>query len=101
MNTHSFYVEKKDPNEFLLPIIYTKIKTIAIFKRLKILFFVNGTSPSPPAGTLRMEVRNVAKHKKDPSKGGVSAASIKGDAGPGTEPGGKRNSQNNQYKKQP
>lgn len=44
----------------------------------------------------------MAKMKKNPSKGGVSAASVKGDAGPTVESdgGGKRNSQNNnQYKK--
>ncbi|TMU84485.1 YuzL family protein [Bacillus sp. BHET2] len=45
----------------------------------------------------------MAKQKKDPSKAGVSAASVKGDAGPTVERdgGGKRNSQNNQFKKQP
>ncbi|WP_343798140.1 YuzL family protein [Bacillus carboniphilus] len=44
----------------------------------------------------------MAKHKKNPSKRGVSAASVKGDAGPTVEMdgGGKVNSQNNQYKKQ-
>jgi hypothetical protein len=41
------------------------------------------------------------KTKKNPSKTGVSAASVKGDAGPVMERdgGGKRNSQNNQFKK--
>ncbi|MGP7816349.1 YuzL family protein [Niallia sp. 01092] len=40
--------------------------------------------------------------KKEPSKAGVSAASVKGNAGPTNEMdgGGKVNSQNNQYKKQ-
>ncbi|WP_173108283.1 YuzL family protein [Bacillus sp. KH172YL63] len=44
----------------------------------------------------------MAKRKKDPSKAAVSAASVKGDAGPVVEMdgGGKRNSQNNQFKKQ-
>ncbi|MBM7586172.1 hypothetical protein JOC86_002714 [Bacillus pakistanensis] len=44
----------------------------------------------------------MAKRKKNPSKAGVSAASIKGDAGPTVEHdgGGKVNSQNNQYKKE-
>ena len=44
----------------------------------------------------------MAKMKKNPSKAGVSAASVKGDAGPTVENdgGGKVNSQNNQYKKQ-
>lgn len=44
----------------------------------------------------------MARVKKEPSKAGVSAASVKGDAGPNVEQdgGGKRNSQNNQYKKQ-
>jgi YuzL-like protein len=48
----------------------------------------------------RQEVSRM-KHKKNPSKAGVSAASVKGDAGPTVERdgGGKRNSQNNQYKK--
>jgi hypothetical protein len=48
-----------------------------------------------------MEVINMAKRKKNPSKAGVSAASVKGDAGPTVEHdgGGKVNSQNNQYKK--
>ncbi|MFD1737710.1 YuzL family protein [Bacillus salitolerans] len=43
----------------------------------------------------------MAKHKKNPSKAGVSAASVKGDAGPTVERdgGGKRTSQNQQYKK--
>jgi hypothetical protein len=43
----------------------------------------------------------MAKHKKNPSKAGVSAASVKGNAGPGTEDGdiNKVNSQNSQYKK--
>jgi hypothetical protein len=54
-------------------------------------------------GILVMEVFDMAKHKKSPSKAGVSAASVKGDAGPTVEMagGGKRNSQNNQFKKQP
>jgi hypothetical protein len=43
----------------------------------------------------------MAKMKKDPSKAGVSAASVKGNAGPGGEQANfnKVNSQNNQYKK--
>ncbi|WP_075047818.1 YuzL family protein [Bacillus andreraoultii] len=43
----------------------------------------------------------MAKLKKDPSKAGVSAASVKGNAGPGGERAhvDKKNSQNNQYKK--
>jgi hypothetical protein len=43
----------------------------------------------------------MAKRRKQPSKAGVSAASVKGDAGPTVEVdgGGKVNSQNNQYKK--
>jgi hypothetical protein len=44
----------------------------------------------------------MARVKKDPSQAGVSAASVKGDAGPGVENEGgknKRNSQNNQFKK--
>jgi hypothetical protein len=43
----------------------------------------------------------VARRKKDPSKAGVSADSVKGNAGPSVESngGGKVNSQNNQYKK--
>ncbi len=41
------------------------------------------------------------KRKKNPSKAGISAASIKGNAGPTVEEagGGKVNSQNNQFKK--
>ncbi|MGE7778480.1 YuzL family protein [Peribacillus sp. NPDC097264] len=42
------------------------------------------------------------KHKDNPSKGAVSAASVKGNAGPGGERNNgknKVNSQNNQYKK--
>ncbi len=44
---------------------------------------------------------DMPKRKKNPSKAGVSAASVKGNAGPTVEldGGGKRNSQNNQYKK--
>jgi YuzL-like protein len=43
----------------------------------------------------------MAKGKKNPSRAGVSAASVKGNAGPTVEEdgGGKVNSQNNQYKK--
>lgn len=54
-------------------------------------------------GMLGVEVFYMAKQKKHPSKAGVSAASVKGDAGPTVEMdgGGKRNSQNNQFKKQP
>jgi hypothetical protein len=41
------------------------------------------------------------RREKNPSKRGVSAASVKGNAGPGIEHHGpdKVNSQNNQYKK--
>jgi hypothetical protein len=44
----------------------------------------------------------MAKRKKDPSRAAVSAASVKGNAGPTVEAdgGGKVNSQNNQFKKQ-
>ncbi|KAA0545312.1 YuzL family protein [Bacillus suaedaesalsae] len=44
----------------------------------------------------------MAKHKKNPSKAGVSAASVKGDAGPSVSSdfGGKTQSTNQQYKKQ-
>jgi len=43
----------------------------------------------------------MGKMKKQPSKAGVSAASVEGNAGPSVEQdgGGKRNSQNNQFKK--
>jgi hypothetical protein len=43
----------------------------------------------------------MAKVKKNPSKAGVSAASVKGDGGPGGEKAhiNKVNSQNNQYKR--
>ncbi|ETI66100.1 YuzL family protein [Neobacillus novalis] len=43
----------------------------------------------------------MARVKKDPSKAGVSAASVKGNGGPGYEAAGKdkQNSQNNQYKR--
>ncbi|UII55459.1 YuzL family protein [Cytobacillus spongiae] len=43
----------------------------------------------------------MARVKKNPSKAGVSAASVKGDAGPTVERdgSGKKNSQNNQFKK--
>jgi hypothetical protein len=47
-------------------------------------------------------VIKVGKMKKNPSKTGVSAASVKGDAGPAMgDQGGerKRNSQNSQFKK--
>ncbi|MFS8631638.1 MAG: YuzL family protein, partial [Bacillales bacterium] len=42
----------------------------------------------------------MAKLKKNPSKAGVSAASVQGNAGPGVERArkDKKNSQNNQYK---
>jgi hypothetical protein len=47
------------------------------------------------------EVIMMAKMKKNPSKAGVSAASVKGNAGPGNEEASidKRNSQNSQYKR--
>jgi hypothetical protein len=43
----------------------------------------------------------MARLKKSPSKAGISAASVKGDAGPNIEMdgGGKRTSKNQQYKK--
>ncbi|MGJ7920141.1 YuzL family protein [Neobacillus sp. LXY-4] len=43
----------------------------------------------------------MAKRQKNPSKAGISAASVKGNAGPGIETGGpdKQNSQNSQFKK--
>ncbi|MCU0155946.1 YuzL family protein [Bacillus safensis subsp. safensis] len=43
----------------------------------------------------------MSRLKKNPSKAGVSAASVKGNAGPSQEAdlGGKKNSQNQQYKK--
>jgi hypothetical protein len=43
----------------------------------------------------------MAKRTKNPSKAGVSAASVQGNAGPGNEFEGKdkKNSQNNQFKK--
>lgn len=43
----------------------------------------------------------MARLKKQPSKAGVSAASVKGNAGPTNEQagGGKRTSQNQQYKR--
>jgi len=43
----------------------------------------------------------MARFKKQPSKAGVSAQSIKGNAGPTNERdgGGKRTSQNQQYKR--
>lgn len=43
----------------------------------------------------------MAKMKKNPSKAGVSAASVQGNAGPGVEKQhiDKKNSQNNQYKR--
>ncbi|MGM9931582.1 MULTISPECIES: YuzL family protein [Bacillaceae] len=42
----------------------------------------------------------MARLKKNPSKAGVSAASVKGDAGPHVEKRyGKSNSQNSQFKK--
>jgi hypothetical protein len=52
-------------------------------------------------GILFFEVIYMARVKKDPSTAGVSAASVKGNAGPNVEGdgGGKRNSQNNQYKR--
>lgn len=43
----------------------------------------------------------MAKKKNNPSKAGVSAASVEGNAGPGAERGNKdkKNSQNNQFKR--
>lgn len=43
----------------------------------------------------------MSRRKKDPSKAGVSAASVQGNAGPGGERAhkDKKNSQNNQYKR--
>ncbi|WP_243387782.1 YuzL family protein [Bacillus kexueae] len=44
----------------------------------------------------------MARVQKEPSKNGVSAASVKGNAGPQKEMngGGKKTSQNQQYKKE-
>jgi hypothetical protein len=46
-------------------------------------------------------VIKMAKMKKNPSKAGVSAASVKGNGGPGNEEAhlDKKNSQNNQFKR--
>jgi hypothetical protein len=46
-------------------------------------------------------IKIMAKMKKDPAKAGGSAASVKGNAGPGREASGvdKQNSQNSQYKR--
>ncbi|TKC15390.1 YuzL family protein [Robertmurraya kyonggiensis] len=43
----------------------------------------------------------MGKKQKDPSKAGVSAASVEGNAGPGAEKAhkDKKNSQNNQFKR--
>jgi hypothetical protein len=43
----------------------------------------------------------MAKMKKNPSKAGVSSASVQGNAGPGREASGvdKQNSQNSQFKR--
>lgn len=51
--------------------------------------------------TNNQEVKTMARLKKNPSERGVSAASLKGNAGPTVEAdgGGKRTSQNQQYKK--
>lgn len=48
-----------------------------------------------------MEVLRLGKRKNNPSKAGVSAASVEGNAGPGAERGNKdkKNSQNNQFKR--
>jgi len=50
---------------------------------------------------LILEVITMAKMKKNPSKAGVSAASVKGNAGPGNEHAhvDKQNSQNSQFKR--
>jgi hypothetical protein len=63
------------------------------------LYFLNGKSSKLEMITI--EVIMMAKQKIDPSKAGVSAASVQGDAGPNQEREGKKkvNSQNNQYKK--
>jgi YuzL-like protein len=50
---------------------------------------------------LKTEVIGMAKMQKNPSKAAVSAASVKGNAGPNVEMdgSGKKTSQNQQYKK--
>lgn len=52
-------------------------------------------------GNLLHEVMKMGKMKKNPSQTGISAASVQGDSGPTVDRdgGGKRNSQNNQFKK--
>jgi hypothetical protein len=54
-----------------------------------------------PAETIIEREVNSMKRKQDPTKAAVSAASVKGNAGPSPEQGGKNkvNSQNNQYKR--
>jgi hypothetical protein len=58
---------------------------------------------SPLLGqTNREEVKALVRERKNPSSAAVSAASIKGNAGPDykkADAGGKRTSQNQQYKK--
>ncbi len=52
------------------------------------------------AGNLNPEVKGMVRGRKDPSSAAVSAASMKGNAGPKQKyGGGKRTSQNQQYKK--
>lgn len=51
-------------------------------------------------GNVNPEVKGMVREKKNPSSAAVSAASVKGDAGPTQHyGGGKRTSQNQQYKK--
>jgi hypothetical protein len=55
----------------------------------------------PGTGNLNAEVKGMVRGRKDPSSGAVSAASMKGNAGPKQKyGGGKRTSQNQQYKKE-
>jgi hypothetical protein len=63
---------------------------------------INSPNFVNPLGMLMMEVRAVAKMKKHPSKAGISAASVKGNAGPTVEmdASGKKTSQNQQYGKE-
>ncbi|ELK21016.1 hypothetical protein AF6_2377 [Anoxybacillus flavithermus TNO-09.006] len=84
MNGHSFF-------------LYLKYKLYFKFsQQINVANFVNDLGNDTKGGDEAM------KMKKHPSKAGVSAASVKGNAGPTVERdgGGKKTSQNQQYGKE-
>lgn len=101
MNSHSFFVQKSNASFFILKDFPKQFNS-------RFQKFTHSRVPYFAAYELKMRGNcknggdvHMSRLKKNPSKAGVSAASVKGNAGPSQEAdlGGKKTSQNQQYKK--